>query len=190
MSAPSHPRDRQSGALRPIILRSLAVLFLLAFVGVGLDGIRRLNLQFYLRHEPAGLLNSLSADQTTDAYFRELLVAQGVPSGQIDRPTKALRTALSALPAKGSIVVIVPRGFNEYGVMGETIRYLSLPRYAYYMPCDHPERAMIPADEKIVAVLLYLIDPPAGTSGNLQIMPRLTMIEMKGAEQWKSYCSR
>ena len=73
--------------------------------------------------------------------------------------------------------------------MGETIRYLSLPRFAYYFPCDHPERAMIPADEKIVAVLLYLIDPPAGTSGTRPIMPRLTMIEMKGAEQWKSYCS-
>jgi hypothetical protein len=190
MSAPSQPRDRQSDATRSIILRSLAVLFLLAFVGVGLEGIRRLNLQFYLRQEPAGLLNSLSAEQTTDAYFRELLAVEGIPADQIDRPTNSLRTALSTLPAKGSVIVIVPREMNKYGVMGETIRYVSLPRLAYYLPCDHPERAMIPADEKIVAVLLYLIDPPAGTSGNLQIMPRLTMIEMKGAEQWKSYCSR
>ncbi len=190
MSALFHPRDHPNGAIRSIILRSLAFLFLLASVGVALEGIRRLNLQFYLRHEPAGLLNSLSADQTTDAYFRELLVAQGVRSSQIDRPTRALRRALSTLPAKGSIVVIAPRSINDYGVMGETIRYLSLPRYAYFLFCDHPGRAMIPNDEKIVAVLLYLIDPPAGTSGNLLVMPRLTMIEMKGAEQWKSYCSR
>jgi hypothetical protein len=173
-----------------IILRWLAVLFLLAFVGVGLEGIRRLNLQFYLRQEPAGLLNSLSADQATDAYYRELLGPQGVPSNQVNRPTKALRTALSILPKKGSTVVIVPRDVPEYGVMCETIRYLSVPRYTYYYPCDHPERAMIPADEKIVAVLLYLIEPPAGTSGNLRIMPKLTMIETKGAEQWKSYCLR
>lgn len=190
MSALFQPRNQQRSAIRSILLRSLAVIFLLAFVGVALAGIRRLNLQFYLRQEPEGLLDSLSADQTTDAYFRELLVAQGVPANQVNRPTRELRTALSKLPAKGSIIVIVPRGINDYGVMGETVRYVSLPRYAYYLPCDHPELAMIPADEKIVAVLLYQIEPPAGTGRSLRIMPRLTMIEMKGAEQWKSYCSQ
>ena len=190
MSAPLHPRDHRHVAPRSIIGRSLAFLFLLALVGVGLEGIRRLNLQFYLRDEPGGLLNSLAADQTTDSYFRELLVAQGVAANQIHRPTRALRKALATLPTKGSIVVVFPRSINDYGVMGETIRYLSLPRFAYFLPCDHPERAMIPADENVVAVLLYLIDPPTGTSGYVQVMPRLTMIEMKEGGQWKSYCSR
>jgi hypothetical protein len=190
MSAPSQPRDRQTGIASPIILRSLALLFLIAFIGIGLEGIRRLNLQFYLRQEPAGLLDSLYADQATDAYFRELLVAQGVPADAVRRPTRALRSALSLLPKNGSTIVIVPRDLPEYGVMCETIRYLSVPRYVYYFPCDHPERAMIPADEKIAAIFLYVIDPPAGESGNVRIMPRLTMIEMRGAEQWKSYCSR
>jgi hypothetical protein len=169
--------------------KSIIVIFLIIFVCCGVEGLRLLHLHTYLRGEPAALLQSFDTDETTDGYIRELLIVEGVPGNQINRPTEVLRTALSTLP-EGAVLFVVPKDTPNYSVMYATVRYLSLPRPVYYLPCDHPEKAMMPEGEKIAGIISYLIEPPAGTSGNWRLLPRLTMIETKETERWKSYCSR
>jgi hypothetical protein len=119
-----------------------------------------------------------------------LLYVEGVAPGSLRRPADALRTAFSTLPA-GAVIVVVPSDEPKYNVMFMTIKYLSLPQHrVYYLPCDRPDRAGLPPDEKIAALLLYLIEPPPEVSGHWRVLPRLALKTTSEAEQWKAYCSR
>ena len=169
--------------------RSLSALFILAFIGVGADGWRFLGLESYLRDEPAGLLRAFTPDATSDGYIRELLAAEGVPRDTVRQPAEAIRTALASLP-EGAIIVVVPNDIPKYNVMFLTIKHLSLPRYAYYLPCDNPALASIPSDQKIAAVISYLVEAPTLVSGHWRLLPRLALTAASEAEAWKPYCSR
>jgi hypothetical protein len=165
-------------------------LVLLAFIGCGIEGLRHLNLHNYLRDEPAAFIKSLDRDATVDGYLRELLYVEGVSPESLRRPAQTLRIALSTLP-EGAVVVVVPRDEPKYNVVFMTVKYLSLPQHrVYYLPCDRPDRAGLPADEKIAALLLYLIEPPPGMSGYWRVLPRMTLRTTSEAEAWKAYCSQ
>lgn len=164
--------------------------FFIAFIACGIEGLRHLNLHHYLRDEPAAFIKSLDRDATTDGYLRELLYVEGVSPESLRRPAQTLRIALSTLP-EGAVVVVVPRDEPKYNVMFMTVKYLSLPQHrVYYLPCDRPDRAGLPGDEKIAALLLYLIEPPPGMSGHWRVLPRMTLRTTSEAEAWKAYCSQ
>ncbi len=170
--------------------RWLFALFILTFIGAGVDGWRLLNLDAYLRDEPAGLLRALNPDATSDAYIGDLLAAEGVPREAIRSPSQSIRSALATLPREGAVIVVVPHDVPKYNVMFLTLKHLSLPRYAYYLPCDNPAMASIPSDEKIAAIISYLVEPPTVVSGHWRVLPRLALTATSEADAWKPYCSR
>lgn len=167
----------------------LLILFILAFVALGAEGWRQLRLEAYLRDEPAGLMKSFNRDATSDGYIRELLIHEGVSRDAIREPTETVRAALASLP-EGALIVVVPQDLPKYNVMYLTLKHLSLPRYAYYLPCDNPAIASIPEGEKIAAVFSYLVEAPPQTSGHLKLLPRLALTMTTEKEAWKPFCSR
>lgn len=170
--------------------RAVWLVFLLSFLGAGIDGWRRLHLETYLRDEPRATLNSFTRDASSDGYIREFLITEGVPANTISNPTETIRTALTTLPREGALIVVVPRDVLRYKYMYFTIKHLSLPRYAYYVPCDNPVVAGIPAGERIAAVISYLVEPPPTISGHWRLLPRLALTPASETEAWKPYCSR
>lgn len=175
--------------------RVLFALFVMAFVLTGIHGWQLLAFEDYLRDEPQGIVRALGRDATTDGYIKELLFVEGVPRESVRRPADTIRAALDSLPAEGAVVFVVPKDLPKYNVMFLTWKYLSLPRPAYYVPCDNPAVAGIEPDEKIAAVVSYLNEPVPSADVSLsprawQVLPKLKMARASEAGAWKPYCSR
>ncbi|MEP7273517.1 MAG: hypothetical protein ABI882_18615 [Acidobacteriota bacterium] len=171
----------------------IVILFVAAFVITGVSGWRTLKLEYYLRDEPGGILRSFRADATTDGYITELLSTEGVPRDTVRRPSASIRAALKSLPPEGAVIFVVPSDVPKYNVMYLTWKRLSLPRPAYYLPCDNPAVAAIPSNEKIVGIVSYLVEPPAGFNGSpglRPLMPRLALTQTLEADGWKPFCSQ
>ncbi len=166
------------------------IVFLIAFISLGFRALYGLGLHGMIKDEPHGSRAALASDVSTDGYIRELLVQEGVPASDVTKPAAAIEAALAELPPEGSILFIAPRNLPTHELMFLVVKTLSLPRSIYLLWCDGPNPPPLPVQEKIVAVMLYLVTPPLSMKGSKMVIPRLTIAPVSEAVAWTSYCSR
>ncbi len=165
--------------------------FLFAFLGLGFQALKALQLHRMIMDEPGGLREALASEASTDGYIRELLKQDVSPAPTLSQPAAAIRAALTELPADGAVLFVAPRKLPRYEVMFLTVKTLTLPRSIYLVWCDDPkqiENAQNAAKERLAGVMYYLVPPSAGSART--IIPQLAIAPVSEPAPWTSYCSQ
>lgn len=173
-----------------LLIPVVRLVYLMAFIMLGLGAWREMQLHRMITDGQGDLGAALTPMSTTDRYIRELLIQDGAPASAVAQPAAAIQTALAELPPEGSLIFVTPRNSPTNDLMFLVLKTLSLPRSTYWVWCEGSSPPGPPANEKIAAVVFYLVTPPTDVRGSKLVIPRLSIAPVSDVVAWTSYCSR